>query len=204
MWRTNSDPRQVLRYWRDSGAICFELPLLGPYGRSPQDFVEQLLQSDLEWLWISETRPLDRNHPDDVAARALTRLRASTAHSLIADFSERDPDGYGRFVALFGIQNVPETLESRWMREELKRLIGEQDGALRLVVLQIGDTPNEYVYVRRNPSGGAARMLQQWGVGEAGPFKEKKYRALRAVALEKVFRLDPNDEGKEYVGHFEL
>jgi len=190
MSATDSFVRKASRYSRYSGAICFELPLLGPSGRPPRDLVEQLLASDLEWLWISETRPPGPNHRAEVAARALTHLTNSTAQSLIADLSERDQDGYGRFVALFGVRKIAERLESGWLQDELRRLAAEEDGDLQLVVVQIGDAPNDYVHVRRDPSGDAARMLEQWDLGEAGPFEEKKYRALRAATLENLFGLN--------------
>lgn len=187
---TDSDRRRASRYSRDSGAICFELPLLGPSGRSPRDLVEELLASDLEWLWTSETRPPGPNDRADVVARALTHVTDSTAPALVADLSERDQDGFGRFVALFGVRQVPERLESGWLQDELGRLAMEEDGDLQLVAVQIGDTPNDYVYVRRDPSSGAARMLEQWGVGDATSFDEKRYRALRAATLENLFGLN--------------
>jgi len=190
MSATNSDLRKVSRYSRDSGAICFELPLLGPSGRPPRDLVEELLASDLEWLWISETRPPSPNQRADVVARALTHLTDSTTPALVTDLSERDQDGFGRFVALFGVRKVPERLESGWLHDELVKLAAEEDGDLQLVVVQIGDTPNDYVYLRRDPSGDAARMLEQWGVGETGSFDEKKYRALRVATLENLFGLN--------------
>lgn len=190
MSATESDLRRASRYSRDSGAICFELPLLGPSGRAPRDLVEELLASDLEWLWTSETRPPSPNQRADVVSRALTHVTDLTVPALVADLSDRDQDGFGRFVALFGVRKVPERLESGWLHDELGRLAAEEDGDLQLVLVQIGDTPNDYVYVRRDPSGSVARMLEQWGVGEAGSLDEKKYRALRVATLENLFGLN--------------
>jgi hypothetical protein len=93
-------------------------------------------------------------------------------------------------VALFGARKVREGPESGWLEQELRRLAAEEDGDVQLVILQIGDTPNDYVYVRRDPSGGAARMLEQWDIGAAGSFEEKKYRALGVATLENLFGLD--------------
>lgn len=36
----------------------------------------------------------------------------------------------------------------------------------------------------------AARMLEQWGVGDAGSFDEREYRALRVAALENLVGLN--------------
>jgi len=146
--------------------------------------------SDLEWLWISETRPPGPNRQDEVDVRALTHLTDSTVQDVLADLSERDQDGYGRFVAFFGVRQIPERMESGRLQEELRRLAAGEDGDLQLVVVQFGDTPNDYVYVRRDPSGDTARILAQWGLGETGSFNEKKYRALRTATLENLFGLN--------------
>lgn len=187
---THSDLHEASRYSRSRGAVCFELPLLGPLGRPPTDLVEQLLASNLEWLWISETRPPSPDQRGDVATRALTHLTESTSRSLIAELSERDEDGYGRFLALFGVRKLPHRLEPTWLHEGLRKLAAEQDGGVELAVVQIGDTPNDYVYVRRDPSDGAAQLLDEWNIGEASSFEEKKYRALGVATLEHLFGLD--------------
>jgi hypothetical protein len=188
--------RPITRYTRDRGAVAWELPLLGPQGRSPEALVAQLLRCGLAWVWTRERPPAAPEEPPEACTR-LTRLTADTAAALVGELEERDPDGYGRFVALVGRRPASPGLEAEEdLRRELAAFARDREGAVELVVVQLGDTPDDQVYARRHPSEPAARLLRAWGI-PAADARERPYGALGVATLERMFGLPALPAGPE-------
>lgn len=191
MSATTSDAPKAVRYLGDHGLICYEYPLLGPDGMPPDKFVDTLLSSELTWLWLSESRARTPDESHDVDQRPLTVLTPSTANALVADLSIRDDDGYGLFAALFGGQGSRGPLagtSALGLKDELRHFLSDRPRFLEIVVVQIGDTPNDYIFLRRDAGPATARILSTWGISESVS-TERDYRKLRVARLEQLFRL---------------
>lgn len=175
---------QATWYGRDHGAVCLEFPLLGPSGITPMEFIEELAVGTLQWTWTSETRAgTSRQRPGvpDI-------LSQDTTSRLIADLSERDADGYGNFVALFGAVSLPDEISPPWLRSELTRLVNDIEGDLVIALIQLDDQASMLAFYRPTPSIEVARLLEHWRTGRSMA-KRRKYSDLRTAQLENLFKL---------------
>lgn len=175
---------KAIWYGRDHGAVCLEFPLLGPSGITPVEFIEDLAVGTLQWIWTSETRTgTSRQRPGvpDI-------LSPETMSRLVADLSERDADGYGNFIALFGAVSLPDQISRPWLRSELARLVNDIEGDLGIALIQLDDQASMLAFYRPTPSAAVARLLEHWRIGRSMA-KRRKYSDLRTAQLEKLFKL---------------
>lgn len=173
-------------YSRSDGCVCYEGDFLA--GRKAVEELPRHLQSlDAAWLWASSRiRPLAKTVsfalPEN---RLLTQLRPDNSEALTADLLERDVDGYGRSIFLFGIdvtylEAVRSGLES-WLRS----FALHGSGPVHLVLLQPGDA-KDLVFVPAVPSRVAVQALDRLGVSQSAPERTRKYNELRGMQLESV------------------
>src|SRR4051794_15664642 len=80
-------------YQRDSGPICYEANVLWET-RRPEEFVSELLSSQLRWFWSSaRTMPSSDSSSTLPDERQLVLLNEENCHDLLGDFIEQDIDG---------------------------------------------------------------------------------------------------------------
>ena len=72
----------------------------------------------------------------------------------------------------------------------MQKLAAGQDGDVEVVVVQVGDTPNDYVFVRSDRCIEVTELLAAWGISDETVMGDRNYAALGVVALEKLFELD--------------
>lgn len=178
------DRRTSLRYTRDRGPICYELPIFGPRA-SEATGVEALLASRLAWIWESAVR----ERPAPRGSRQLRRLEAETRQLLLDQLAYRDDDGLGRFVAVYGLDaSAARELGERSLGELLRDFADGAGGTLEVVIVQLGDAPNEYLFVSAEPTAAAQRTLDLLGVAERD-WRDVPYRRLQLAALESIYEL---------------
>lgn len=175
-------------YLRKEGCVCYEGDFLAT-NKAMQELPRQFLSLDAVWWWASSRiRPLAKNASSTLPQnRLLTQLGSDNSGALTAELLERDVDGYGRSLFLFGIdvihlQDMPSqnTLAS-WLRN----FALHGSGPVHLVLLQPGDA-KELVFVPAVPSDVARQGLDRLGVDELAPEETRKYNELRGMQLESL------------------
>ncbi len=183
----------VTAYLRDRGVICYEAPLFDDQ-RLLAGIPQQLLSTGLDWYWES-ARTAEAGDSSQVRnlppTRPLTQLTHDSVTSLHADLRDRDVDGYGRFVAIVGVD--PDTtrspLDHARLRTALEAFIEREEGPIRIVVCQIGDTPRDYIFAPHDPIEPVRGLLEGWQVIPSAIRKTYPYEKLRTVKLESLFDL---------------
>ena len=91
---------------RPGRPMCFEKLVL--HGREGfERFLDGVFASPLGWYWESEL-PQEPAGPEYrlPTKRGITRLTPATATDLFEDLEQPTADGYGRFVAIFGVDGA--------------------------------------------------------------------------------------------------
>lgn len=181
-------------YIRDRGPICFEAKVFF----DPALLVQlqgELLSSGLDWCWESIRRDTDEIIPESnlPPARPMTSLAAANIEEFLSDLRERDADGYGRWVALFGVDpcTVGALLDgptSPSFRMAFERFTSSEAGPIRIVVVQVSDHNYEYVFVPQHPVDAVSNLLKEWGITFANR-KSRPYKALRLAQLETIYEV---------------
>ena len=189
MWAKKSGNPEITLYDRPVGAICFEISLLRPSGFSPQGFAMSLHESQLKWYWLSE---IDSHNPEPDPQpprdRDVMLLTQESMERLANDLSERDENGYGRFVALFGAAKSLHARTESTLIPELKKFVANGESSIEIVIIQLGDSP-EYVYVQHRVTAAGGVLLKHWNIDRETVGKKRPYRTLRAARLENLFKL---------------
>lgn len=185
----------MIVYIRNRGPICYEVPLFDNHALLAE-LPRQLLSSDLSWCWESmRLGPMASTSdvPDLPPKRPVTQLTLGNAASLIGDFRERNIDGYGRFVAIFGVDpdTVVTLLDEARLRSALYNYSTQEEGPIRIVLIQIGDQINDYIFVPHRPIEPVSRLLETWGIHPAAVYKTRRYKKLGVVTLESLYGLSP-------------
>ncbi len=175
-------------YLRTHGCVCYEGDFLA-VRKVLDELPDRLLSLDAAWLWASSRiRPLPQGSTSSLpASRTLTQLLMGNAHDFVADFLERDVDGYGRSAMLLGIDAgfLPGSRDQNDLESALRDFALNASGPIYLILLQPGDAA-EFVFVSAVPSNVAAKALQSLGVSQATPETTRQYRELRGLQLENV------------------
>ena len=182
----DSKPERIVCYFRDRGVLCYEVDLLGPAGMRSDEFVAGLVGSDMDWWWHDEIRSHDLRR--ERGTLRFRRLTSDSAEVLSRDLSFRDEDGYGKLVLMVGCRSdLRSTNPSAigWS-EELKSFTLDRANRIETVIVQLGDSLREYLYVRRQPADYFALLLERWGVRDGGRFEKRDYRKLRSAMLEHL------------------
>ena len=141
------------------------------------------LNSELEWYWSrARSRPVDdrqfASRPSEVL---LTPVNAQSINNLIDDFRERDVDGCGRSIQLIAWDRHADIRSAEALRSALDTFTEYEQGPLRMVVIQVGDSP-EYIFVPHDPAESVSDVLEELGVASAEVDK-KPYERLNMVRL---------------------
>ncbi len=166
------------RFTREAGPICYELPVFG----DPAAGVARLTGSPFVWYWESARR----ERPAPFASRRLERLDESAARLLEA-LAHRDADELGLFVAAYGVHaDAAPVRDAATITDHLRDFAAARQGPLEVVIVQLGDAPEEHLFVDRHPSPAAGELLRRLGADER-PWRDVPYRRLGLAALESVF-----------------
>lgn len=174
-------------YRRSEGAICYE-------GHLPIDpaaletFVRGAMASGLKWFWASaRTKPLpeDSLYKHLPEERPLTPLEAKTASSFIADHSERNVDGYLRFIFLLAVSaaNVSRISSPEGLSAALEAFAAQKPGPLYVVLVQLGDSAG-LLFVPPHFAQEDVETAGLFRIPNAQIAKTRKYDRLRLARLE--------------------
>lgn len=185
--------RPLQRFLRDQGVICYEIELSD---REFNELFQELQASGLVWYWHSQRNYeaaeewLALNLPE---FRDFTLLSYESKRDLQNDFLEGDIGDYGREITLYGFEagyDPPSTLDITFIREIVKRFIVEEEGPLKIVINQIGDSFVAHLFVPHILDPNVERLLEVWDVlPNADKYKTRAYKHLYLAALEKQFDL---------------
>jgi hypothetical protein len=178
-------------FTREGGPVCWQAVVL-PAPDQPGDALVRLLrESRLGWWWESV-----RSHPDQASsdpllpeARPWTRLHPGSEGDLLRDLAETDEDNYRRFLALVATDADSPGPESAGMQDALAAFCRREEGPVRAVVVQVGDSVEEHVFVPHHPVPAVQALLAQWGLDAAAP-RTRPYRGLHKAALEALYGID--------------
>lgn len=178
------------RYLREHGPICYEDYL------EERDFTElfrQLQASGLVWYWASARSgevagaSLDLKLPEE---RSPSLLTYQTKRDLQNDFLEENINGYGRSIKLFGFEDTddpPSSLDETFMKNALKSFIAEEVSPLKIVINQIGDSIEAYVFVPHTLDPHVERLLETWDVlPNTDKYKTRPYKNIKVASLENL------------------
>jgi hypothetical protein len=122
-----------------------------------------------------------------VKVRKVTPVSQAAVAELAGELSERDEDGYGLFVALFGSEKSFDSGGDAWLQPELRRFAAGEAGALEMVIIRLGDSA-EHVYVGHDVTEAVDELLRQWNIDRAVA-KKRRYERLGVAKLENLFKL---------------
>ncbi len=192
---TVSSPPKVVAYLRDRGAVCYEFPLFfdsskgGPQRQRPAE----LLRSGLTWFWTSaRTQPASQEWASKglPSPRSLTRLDETTASNLLNDFDERDVDGYGRHIAMLGLDTGSAGSPSfhPQVRAALTNFANEEAGPIRMLIFQENDGHYNQMFVSREFPPPVRQLLESWGIQPEtiSRWHRKRYSRLGVLRLENL------------------
>lgn len=123
--------------------------------------------------------------------RALTILPKDNTCSLAQQLRERDQDGYGRFVALMGMElhNAPSRIDPNAAWTVLRDFSSYESGPIKIVIVQLGDSPNELIFFTHNPPVAVQRLISSWEIDPKKVKRIKPYKCLHEASLEKMYGL---------------
>jgi len=187
----------VTLFERAQGPVCYEVPLLhrpSPYRATLPD---ELLSSGLDWLWYTYAHDVPVIKPfTPVLKRPLTTLTLENQREMLADMRERDLEGNGDYIALFGL--TPGAAQSIPGEDELQMALRDfsafEREPVHLVITQIGDCYRSQLFVPHNPSAATNRLLDIWEVRSGNTMKTRRYKHLYLAQLEKQFKLPISSE----------
>ena len=197
--RIRGAKQEIVVYQRETGCICFEVPLFVDRDAPPSDFFHELLSSGLSWCWASvrqyptaEDSPL-RGLPEE---RPPTMLTPDNVQLLSEEFRELDSGEKGRTIFLFGVDSdsVLGLLDPRTLHSALRAFAEREASPIRLVFLRVGDSVNKYIFVPHEPIDQVKRLLYAWGIDSNALYKARPYKALGVVRLECLHSLPGHPE----------
>ena len=184
-----SETQAKVFYTRETGPVCWEAVVFPAPADPAAALARELRESGLAWQWES-ARPHPEQETTDAslpAVRPLTPLDEASEGELLRDLAETDQDDYRRFVALFA---TDDPLPPEGLRAALEAFCRREEGPLRAVVVQVGDSPAEHVFVPHRPAPEVSALLDRWGLTAGPPPPERPYRRLWTASLESLYGLD--------------
>lgn len=183
--------REATLYTREGGPVCWETPVFPAPGQPGDALVRLLREGGLGWWWQS-ARSHPGQHTSDPTlpeARPWTRLEAGREGDLLRDLAETDEDGYRRFVTLVAA-DAGSPGPGPDVEDALAAFCRREAGPVRAVVVQVGDSPAEHVYVPRDPVPAVRALLARWGLDGPAP-RTRPYGRLHGAALESLYGIAP-------------
>ena len=183
---------RITAYLRDQGPVCYETKILNLDDKQAlRSWASRLLSMDIGWYWESRrSRPMadDSQYHYLPEQRSLTLLTINNMEIFLDDLSERDIDGYARFVAIFGTDSDADLLASHGTQfgSALERFSEFEEAPIRVVVVQIGDSPCEYIFVPHNLIEQVRCLIENWGITPSAITKKRAYKYLYTAKLESL------------------
>ncbi len=184
--------KRLTAYLRNQGPICYETEILDLNNKQAlEEWTKQLFDIGLGWYWESaRARPPAEGSPYLYLPeqRPLTLLNSISLESFLDDLSERDVDGYARFFAVFGVDTdvALNVLDDAQFRSALNSFLKDEEGPIRITVIQIGDSPWEHVYVSHNPIKPVQELLESWKIIPSAEKQERPYKHLNIARFESI------------------
>ena len=143
-----------------------------------------MLLAKREQIAIRQGGPRESN-------RTLTRLTDESRAALVSDAMDRDADGYGRSLVILGCDPDHPVLPSEpaALHSSLAAFASQETGPVRFVISQVGDSPDEQIFVPHSPVESVRELLRRWGLDGAGAVEVRPYEKLRTARLEAL--IDP-------------
>jgi hypothetical protein len=185
-----SKEARVTLFERAYGPVGWQAAIVDP--SNADEFVLGLLGSQLAWFWESAAHVA---WPDfrwrEPQQRSFTLLTPEHSQLLVEDLRETDPDCNGRYVGLVGVDAGAQTELSgeAALKASLLRYAEAEAAPVRLVLVRIGDCPEQYIFVPHDLPSQTQSVLLRWGLDAHRPLSRAPYRRLHSVALESVFNL---------------
>jgi len=171
----------ITLFGRDAGVICVEAPNVIPKGRTLDDvwgFVERLQACELDWLWESD------------AADVPTLLTAATAPELVAELRAREHARYWPRTTLVGADRgcAGEIATADVLPSALRRFAATEQGPVRIVVFQIGGTPEQRIFLPHRRVRAVDDLLAQLGIDPDDAAHRRDYVPQSGITLEALYR----------------
>lgn len=182
--------QELVAYLRNEGPNCYETKIFNLNNRlALKTLIEEMLSTELIWYWISARTRLASDEVQDTflpEERSLTPLNSDNINSFIDDLSETDEDGYGRFIAVFGFNNniCPPYLTADQFKSAVIEFLENEEGALCLILVQVGDSPWEHIYVSHSPQQKVKRLLNAWNILPSEITWKRSYKELYTAQIE--------------------
>lgn len=172
-------------YSRPSGIICYASPLFEP-ARS-EHVVTDLLSTKLACSWLSVRRSSSERADRPESDRTLTRLTDQNRAALASDMLDRDADGFGRALVILGgdPDDRVATSDSAALHSSLA-VASQETGPIRFVISQVGDSPQEHIFVPHSPAALVQELLRRWALDPVGAVEVLPYEKLRTARLEML------------------
>lgn len=187
----------MILYTRKDRPICYETPVLGKETQISA-LPGQLLSSGLGWCWESERTDgvaSDWAHLGLPDKRQMTELTAENTALLQNDLRERNVDDYGRAIGIFGgdPEAISTLLDEATFRAALAAFSHREEGPIRIVIVQIGDSPVDDIFVPNQPCERVRKLLETWNIGPHTVRKTRRYPKGRL--LEAIYELPDIERG---------
>jgi hypothetical protein len=170
---------EMTLYLRTDGPVCYAVSLFET--DQLEMLVQQLLQSGLSWCWESRGSTTSTTTQE----RPWTKLLPNNTTEFLFDLRARDADAYGRYICLV---SAIEHLNPEEVHEALLKFSMNQ-GPMQVVAVQLGDSPVEHVFVSKEPTESARRLIESWGIASAKVTKTLPYSNLRLATIEALYEL---------------
>lgn len=182
--------KELTVYLRENGPICYEVEVLPMNDRQSLDkWTSELFDIKLTWYWESgRARPKVKHSQYSYLPefRPPTILDISTKEIFLDDLSERDVDEYARFIVIFGVDSNSQTPISdvTHLKSALREFLTLERSQIRIIIIQIGDSPWENVFVPHRPAQPVKQVLRKWGIDESLIRRKRSYEELYNAKLE--------------------
>jgi hypothetical protein len=176
-------PRDVI----ESGEMSLRIPDSGPVYYVVRSFhnltsyrtlAADLLSSDLTWWWVSCREANDKSYDNPVLpdTRTATLLTQDTVDAFVADWEERNADGDGRDINLFGLDQEARdsSSDAQWLHKAVDAF--EQGSPLRVIVMQEYDGRFQYIVTERHPPEVVRVLLANWGLHPGARVKVRRQK----------------------------
>jgi len=137
---------------------------------------------------VRTATPVGSRRPEK---RPPTLLTEHSAAVFLEDTLERDVDGYGRFLAIFGVDKnaVASITDESLLKAALTDFSRTEGGPIRIVVVQIGDSVLEHIFVPHKRIEAVGQLFEAWGINERAIKWKLPYKLLYLARLESLFKL---------------
>lgn len=178
--------QQPVAFLRDNKPICYRASIFGA-DNPITDLPSQLASTSFDWIWNSwgEEIPSSKD-----AAEKYTpfRMTHNNEHDLVDDFRERDMDGLHRTIIVFGVKRgcAEILLTNDNLIKEVQLFLANENGNIQIILLQLHDDDQQYIYVAHRVVEDTKLLLKVWGMMK-GNHIDRPYHQLYSAKLEDLY-----------------